>query len=570
MIEYGPRVDIVLLKQAGKDRDAIVDALLDKNFFVHVTEDVHEAERIDKECAIGQVLAGKGFDPKVKSAVVQLGENSPAAIAAAAEQARCARLKLDDLVDKVEYFYQDPANIFVFSIYMDVRTGMLGDSKEECVPPMLCTSDDGKLTLWIDTAGEQKVSQIIFKKVIEEDYGKKIERECYDKTTPLLEFVRSIPERELGKRTDKELGDLLLKFLRLFDAKVQYASLSSVMEFTTQVFTNHLKSLLVDKLSDLEERERVFSVLTTPTKLSYIRRFEQELARIGIKRLENKDCDADIARVVKEWTWINFNYDGEPIDKEWVLQRIDELGSTKDDFAKLLEDETQTVMKEQEALVQKFKLTEKEQELFRLGREIIYLKFMRKGVYAESFFYNKMLLAEIAERIGLETTDMLHLLPEEILGALVVGSFPKALIPKRIKQALYVHGEGHSSPLSNDLREKYIVAPEMQEEISGTTAYPGMVKGRVKHVNVVEDMKGFEKGMILVSRNTNPALVPAMQKAAAFVTDTGGMTCHAACVAREMKTPCVVGTGNGSRILKDGDLVEVDATNATVKIIEKK
>ncbi|PIY96842.1 MAG: hypothetical protein COY66_02870, partial [Candidatus Kerfeldbacteria bacterium CG_4_10_14_0_8_um_filter_42_10] len=63
---------------------------------------------------------------------------------------------------------------------------------------------------------------------------------------------------------------------------------------------------------------------------------------------------------------------------------------------------------------------------------------------------------------------------------------------------------------------------------------------------------------------TNPSLVPAMKKAAAIVTDTGGLTCHAAIVARELNTPCVIGTNIATRVLKDGDLVEVDATRGVV------
>ena len=60
-----------------------------------------------------------------------------------------------------------------------------------------------------------------------------------------------------------------------------------------------------------------------------------------------------------------------------------------------------------------------------------------------------------------------------------------------------------------------------------------------------------------------------MKLAAAFVTDLGGITCHAAIVSREMKKPCVVGTKISSKILKDGDLVEVDASQGIVKILKK-
>ena len=59
-----------------------------------------------------------------------------------------------------------------------------------------------------------------------------------------------------------------------------------------------------------------------------------------------------------------------------------------------------------------------------------------------------------------------------------------------------------------------------------------------------------------------------MKRAIAFVTDEGGITCHAAIIAREMKKPCIIGTKVATKILKDGDMVEVDANKGTVKIIK--
>jgi len=69
---------------------------------------------------------------------------------------------------------------------------------------------------------------------------------------------------------------------------------------------------------------------------------------------------------------------------------------------------------------------------------------------------------------------------------------------------------------------------------------------------------------VLVAHMTAPDWVPLMRRAAAIVTDSGGMTCHAAIVSRELGIPCVVGTQNGTTELRDGLLVTVDATRGTV------
>ena len=80
-------------------------------------------------------------------------------------------------------------------------------------------------------------------------------------------------------------------------------------------------------------------------------------------------------------------------------------------------------------------------------------------------------------------------------------------------------------------------------------------------------MDKVNEGDILVSVATTPSIIMAMKKAAAFVTDEGGLTCHAAIVAREMKKPCVIGTKIATKVFKDGDVVEVDAERGIVRKI---
>ena len=83
-----------------------------------------------------------------------------------------------------------------------------------------------------------------------------------------------------------------------------------------------------------------------------------------------------------------------------------------------------------------------------------------------------------------------------------------------------------------------------------------------------ENIRTVRSGEILVTAMTTPDYLPAMHKAAAFVTDEGGVTCHAAIVARELKKPCVIGTKFATQIFKTGDKVDVDAINGTVTILK--
>ncbi len=101
---------------------------------------------------------------------------------------------------------------------------------------------------------------------------------------------------------------------------------------------------------------------------------------------------------------------------------------------------------------------------------------------------------------------------------------------------------------------------EMNGEVvlKGLAASPGIGIGKIKIVHGTEDFKKVKQGDILVTEMTNPDMVVTMQKAAAIITDEGGLTAHAAIVSREMGIPAVVGTQDATRKLKEGEIVTVD------------
>jgi pyruvate,water dikinase len=94
--------------------------------------------------------------------------------------------------------------------------------------------------------------------------------------------------------------------------------------------------------------------------------------------------------------------------------------------------------------------------------------------------------------------------------------------------------------------------------IRGLGASPGRSSGKVNMIMDVKDIANFKEGEILVTEMTAPDWVPAMRKAAAIVTNGGGMTAHAAIVSRELGVPCVVGTKRATEVLKTGQEVSVD------------
>jgi pyruvate,water dikinase len=100
--------------------------------------------------------------------------------------------------------------------------------------------------------------------------------------------------------------------------------------------------------------------------------------------------------------------------------------------------------------------------------------------------------------------------------------------------------------------------------LKGLAVSPGIATGIVKIVHGLEDIDKVEQGNILVTKMTSPDLVPVMSKSAAIITDSGGQTCHAAIVSREMGIPAIVGTEKATQVLKDGQLITVDAYHGLI------
>ncbi|MCX8171528.1 MAG: phosphoenolpyruvate synthase, partial [Candidatus Bathyarchaeota archaeon] len=118
------------------------------------------------------------------------------------------------------------------------------------------------------------------------------------------------------------------------------------------------------------------------------------------------------------------------------------------------------------------------------------------------------------------------------------------------------------------VEEKPAVTKERKILVQGLPASPGIAIGKIHVIPTVDRINEFQKGEILVTEMTAPDWVPAMRKAAAIITNSGGMTCHAAIVSRELGIPCIVGTASrgtpATEVLKDGMMVTVDAKTGVV------
>lgn len=128
------------------------------------------------------------------------------------------------------------------------------------------------------------------------------------------------------------------------------------------------------------------------------------------------------------------------------------------------------------------------------------------------------------------------------------------------KDSIWILQSRAITTLSLPTEEKTRIKPIL----NGLGASPGIARGKVKIILNPKEVGKMIDGEILVTVMTNPLYVTAIQKAKAIVTDVGGLICHAAIVARELGIPCVVGTENATKILKDNMEVIVNGTEGKV------
>jgi len=190
-------------------------------------------------------------------------------------------------------------------------------------------------------------------------------------------------------------------------------------------------------------------------------------------------------------------------------------------------------------------------------KELSFFRADRTDKFYELLGLCRPVFKEVAESLAISFKELAFYDVDSI----IAGKPRKISVPFNF---LYLDGK------QSIRHEKFIeFAKAADEEIKGTAAYIGTVRGTVKIIRHPSELGKIKEGDILVAQMTFPAFISAMNKASAFVTDEGSITCHAAIVSREMKKPCIIGTKTATKLLKDGDFVEVDADNGVVRVLKK-
>jgi len=174
-------------------------------------------------------------------------------------------------------------------------------------------------------------------------------------------------------------------------------------------------------------------------------------------------------------------------------------------------------------------------------------------------------IVAVAKELVADQDIALHLLARQFEACVSAKKKPLATMVKGRDHSALVFIAGKSQLFLGedaDSIEERITAG--MNEIKGVCAYPGIVQGTARVITDPNIVKIFNQGDILVTGMTRPEFIALFSKASGVITDGGGILCHAAITARELKKPCIIGTTNATKLIKDGSRVELDAQKGTV------
>ncbi len=417
-----------------------------------------------------------------------------------------------------------------------------------------------------------------------------------------FEFSKKINQVDLAKLSNKELVNIFKKFNYWQEIHHGWALPTTwFVDSDGEDFTKFLQDQLTQILKEQKATfslPEIFSTLTSSARPSLA--MQEEVESLLILKLIKQDNNAKriflqkdpqniesslrelnpvlrqkIIRHYKKWHWMPYTYIGPVYDLDFYLSGWSGLLRQKfnlDNYLKKIRKYSSETKRAKAIIYKKIKLSTKEKQYFDIASEIVYLKAFRKDALYYGCFVLEKIHKEIAKRLSLSLKQVRFFAHWEIEQALLKNKFSEKTLNERLDFCVYYQNKDKGYIYTGARAKGFIKRLKIEREVikkvdefTGTCACPGKKRGRVKIINIPEEMAKMNQGDIMVAHTTFPALVPAMKKAIAIVTDDGGLTCHAAIVARELKKPCVVGTKIATRVLQDGDMIEVDATKGIVK-----
>ncbi len=461
------------------------------------------------------------------------------------------------------------------------------------------------LKWWVDEREYEKLNELILEKLDDDEFFALVKRRTIELSDEVYAFSRALAQRsdaDYSKTEASELVALQKRHSALVSEMLSWAMLVTTIELPNGLYMKKFDDFVAARAKEkrLPPQGDYAAVLSTPLEESNAKREFKSLLQIAAeieadaqaKRalLANKSdaakAFAELKRVspalaeklgehAREFGWVYYGYSGPAWSAADFARETAEILSEKNAATALKETEERdaALARKQREYEKIFACGEKDARIVQVARGLGLIKAYRKESMFYAYFAIERVQREFGKRFAL-TLDEVRLLAPGELEDVAKGKFDLNKLKQRAEFALVEQRGGDGS---NETRvfEGAAAAGKAKafaerkiadaSELRGVCAQPGFVRGVVRVVNKPADVAKMDKGDVLVSIATTPDLVTAMRKAAAIVTDLGGLTCHAAIVSRELGIPCVVGTRVATKIFKDGDEVEVDAGNGIVR-----
>lgn len=388
----------------------------------------------------------------------------------------------------------------------------------------------------------------------------------------MAESLRKLP---FSKMTDKQIFKVVDPVIKLQErVRILGVMLNGLVLDGRGHLSNKLRTEISRFFNDNKDFDKLWALLTQVTRLSMRQQRELEIAKLAKAREPLNKKISDLKKIYQKYCWLDYMYYGPPATWQDYQQEL--RAALQNNIKSKLKVDLQKLSRDQRSLMERYKFNNRAKHLVWLAQQVLWQKGWRKDVEYHGFYSYEPMFREIAKRKGeKDWRNLLYMFPWELESfILYTRPTPKELSDRRAYSILIVKGPKYVKLLTGNAAKKYYKTLDIKDVgkglkgAKGQCAFAGKAGGMVKIVQVPSDMHKMKRGDILVSQATSPDLLPAMKKAAAIVTNTGGLICHAAITARELKIPCVVGTTNATLVFKDGDKVEVDATKGIVRKVK--
>ncbi|OGZ28678.1 MAG: hypothetical protein A2562_00495 [Candidatus Nealsonbacteria bacterium RIFOXYD1_FULL_39_11] len=379
--------------------------------------------------------------------------------------------------------------------------------------------------------------------------------------------------RNWKKVTNKEIIVILEKFVASQGRVWPVSSWFYGWDFFfDEGFLELFKKNLEEKLGN--NFNKVWEYLIQPEKLIYISREKMALLKLAQKFFGKKIPQRFIEEHAKKFDFVGrYYFWGKGLTAEQVSRDLDKIFCRGKEYI----EKSIKELKLRKLDIDKFeKLSPSDKWIIKGYKKMGHVS--NAGDEVTNYYIQRMtpFFNEIAKRLGISYEELVSMRVEEIKKSLTNG----LCVSRKILNERY---EDHALILTLD-NVKILSGKELRKfkgqilkkgleketkELRGGVAYKNneVIRGKIKIIENDNEVSLFKDGYILVTKMTNPNYLPAMKRSKAIITDEGGMLCHAAIVSRELKIPCIIGTKIATKVLKDGDLVEVDANNGIVKLI---